>query len=110
MDLAALDHDRLAELETEIGAEDLRQVLDMFLQEAVDAVSTLRDDLSAGEYAKSMHFLRSGALNLGLAALAREARRIAALPDRERRAATVGPDLARAIEEGRTAVAARLFG
>ena len=103
-----LDQDRLSELASEIGADDLRLVLDMFLAEARDAVAALRDDLAAGDYAKSMHFLRSGALNLGLSGLAEEARRVAHVPDAERLASVVGPELQRAIDASRAALTKRL--
>jgi hypothetical protein len=108
MDDAPIDRDRLTELEDEIGAEDLRLVLEMFLEEAAAAVAALADRPSATEHAKSMHFLRSGALNLGLAGLAAEARRIAALPEADRRAAWIAPPLTAAIAAGRDALDATL--
>ena len=97
-----LDTARLAELAEEVGADDLRFVLDMFLDEVAEAVRTLDPALAAEPYAKRMHFVRSGALNLGLAGLAAEARRQAALPDGER--AGAGPALAAAIERAREAL------
>lgn len=104
---AALDDDRLAELEAEIGSDDLRAVLEMFLQEAADAVAAIEDGLAPEGHAKSMHFLRSGALNLGLAGLAAEARRIAALDVAARAGDVVRPALADAIAISRAALQGR---
>ena len=105
---APFDEDRLDELLSEIGAEDLGAVLDLFLAEACEAASGLHDALTADEYAKAMHFLRSGAVNLGLLGLAAEARRLARLPDPERRAETAAPALVRTIDACRAALAGRL--
>ena len=65
-----IDSERMAELETEIGAEDLRLILGMFMDEATDALTGIEMDLDAEAMTRTMHFLRSGALNMGLCGFA----------------------------------------
>ena len=100
-----LDEARLAELASEIGADDLDEVMSLFLMEALEAVALLETDLDEVQLAKTTHFLRSGALNIGLAGVAREAQRARGLPPAERHEAAAR--VARAIDASRAALATR---
>ncbi|MFZ1470937.1 MAG: Hpt domain-containing protein [Paracoccaceae bacterium] len=62
--------DRLAELRSEIGDEDLAEVVEMFLEEADGVVAQIRTGLAEAEMESQLHFLKGSALNLGLSALA----------------------------------------
>lgn len=73
---AILDEDRLAELADDLGADDLALVLAMFLKEAAAEAAKLDHAQPGPERRKSGHFLRSGALNLGLAGLSRAAQAV----------------------------------
>ncbi|MEM8824597.1 MAG: hypothetical protein AAGF30_13385 [Pseudomonadota bacterium] len=69
-----IDATRMDELRAEIGPEDLAMILDVYLAEAAEMLANLSDGaLSADDRGKALHFLRSGALNLGLRGLARAA-------------------------------------
>ncbi len=76
-----IDWTRVNELRDEIGADDLDEVVAMFLEEADEVI--LR--IAPGDLAKSLeadlHFLKGAALNLGFAQFA------ALCQDGERRAA-----------------------
>lgn len=61
-----IDSERITELEAEIGAEDLGMILAMFFEEAADTFAGIEAGLDAEGLGRAMHFLRSGALNLGL--------------------------------------------
>ena len=65
-----IDEDRIRELRDEIGAEDLDLVLDLFLAEAGETLSGIEAGQSAEALERAMHFLRSGALNMGLSGFA----------------------------------------
>ena len=65
-----IDINRINELTAEIGAEDLRLILELFLEEAVQTLDRLEDGLPPHELGRAMHFLRSGALNTGLRGVA----------------------------------------
>lgn len=64
-----IDTDRIDELRDEIGAEDLAEVVGMFVAEMRDELSALEhrssDDMAAG-----LHALKGAAANLGLSELA----------------------------------------
>lgn len=89
-----IDWTRVNELRDEIGADDLDEVVAMFLEEADEVI--LR--IAPGDLAKSLeadlHFLKGAALNLGFAQFA------ALCQDGERRAAggETGLDIA-AVQE-----------
>ena len=55
---------RLHELRDEIGADNLAEVVDMFLAETEDAI--LRISRAALVTADDMHFLKGSAFNIGL--------------------------------------------
>lgn len=68
-----VDAERITELIQEIGEEDLILVFGMFAAEAERTIDSLGTGLPAPDCAKAIHFLRSGALNIGLTSLARQA-------------------------------------
>ena len=72
--------DRLNELRSEIGDEDLADVVAMFLDEADEVVAGIAGGLSDPEMEAQLHFLKGSALNLGLSDLS------ALCQDGERRA------------------------
>lgn len=61
-----IDSERMMELEREIGAEDLRLILDVFLDEADQTLTGIEAGTDPKAMTRAMHFLRSGALNMGL--------------------------------------------
>lgn len=65
-----IDWNRLNELRGEIGAEDLAEVIAVFLDETDEVVATLLPGVSAAEAVEKLHFLKGSALNLGLSAFA----------------------------------------
>lgn len=65
-----VDSERLKELTEEIGAEDLGCIIDLFVQEALDALAGIEAGSDAVGMARAIHFLRSGALDLGMRGLA----------------------------------------
>ena len=76
-----IDWDKVEELRTEIGADDFSEVVDMFREEADQAVHALAAGPPVEEVEGLLHFLKGSALNLGLADLA------AICQDGERKAA-----------------------
>ena len=64
-----IDWERVKELRGEIGAEDFDEVVDMFLEEADEAVTRLTPDLTAKAIEADLHFLKGAALNLGFVML-----------------------------------------
>lgn len=59
---------RVTELRDEIGAEDFGEVVDLFLEEVEEALSSLsRPEAGPGLEAR-LHFLKGSALNLGFEA------------------------------------------
>lgn len=77
-----IDWERVKELRDEIGAEDFAEVVEMFLQEADEAITRLLPTLTAKAMEADLHFLKGAALNLGFAALS------GLCQDGERRAAS----------------------
>jgi histidine phosphotransfer protein HptB len=65
-----IDWTRLNELRSEIGDEDLADVVEMFLEEADGVVIHISGGLSSAEMESQLHFLKGSALNLGLSDLA----------------------------------------
>ncbi len=72
-----IDSERISDLEDEIGADDLEMILTLFLDEAADTLARIETGLDAEGLGRAMHFLRSGALNMGLQGLATAAGKIA---------------------------------
>lgn len=76
-----IDLGRLDELRSEIGDDDLAEVVSLFLEEADEVVTRLPAAMSRGELAAELHFLKGAALNLGLqrlSSLCQEGERLAA--------------------------------
>lgn len=90
-----IDMDRIAELEEEIGGEDLRLIFRVFLGEAEETLAALAPGTTEGELARAAHFLRSGALNIGFTGIAGLAVQLEA---------GGGMDLATAVAELRAAL------
>lgn len=65
-----IDWDKVEELRTEIGADDFSEVVDMFREEADQAVQALAAGPPVDEIEGLLHFLKGSALNLGLSDLA----------------------------------------
>ena len=65
-----IDWTRLNELRSEIGDEDLADVVEMFLEEADEVVAQVSGGLADREMESQLHFLKGSALNLGLSDLA----------------------------------------
>ncbi|CUH40713.1 Hpt domain protein [Jannaschia seosinensis] len=70
-----IDRDRIAELESEIGADDLCLVLAMYYEEAAATIERIAVGLPPEECARELHSLRNGALDLGLEGLVKAAGR-----------------------------------
>ncbi|MGB3554624.1 MAG: hypothetical protein WBA25_08295 [Jannaschia sp.] len=97
-----IDQDRITELKDEIGDDDLALVLGMFIAEARREIARIGTGLDAVDHAKATHFLRSGALNVGLVGLARDAD-LAAMVQADARAGTA-EILARALRQSTAAL------
>ena len=65
-----IEWSRLAELRAEIGADDLADVAELFLEEADEVVARIAGGLPDDRLEADLHFLKGSALNLGLQALA----------------------------------------
>jgi HPt (histidine-containing phosphotransfer) domain-containing protein len=66
---AMIDWDRLNELKSEIGEDDLAEVVGVFLDEADEVIGRVAGGKSAC-LESDLHFLKGSALNLGFADLA----------------------------------------
>ncbi len=65
-----IDWARVAELQSEIGADDFSEIVALFLEEADLVVARISPDLGAKALCEDCHFLKGAALNLGFRALA----------------------------------------
>ena len=65
-----IDWDRIEELKSEVGEEDFAEVLEIFLEEVEEVMTTLQSGISSGQYESTLHFLKGSAMNLGFQALA----------------------------------------
>ena len=65
-----IDWRRVAELRTEIGASGFAEVVELFLEEADQAITGLSRAPDAASVEASLHFLKGSALNLGFDDLA----------------------------------------
>lgn len=75
------DRERLDELRSEIGEDDLAEVVSLFLEEADEVIARLSATMSPAKLTAELHFLKGAALNLGLqqlCSLCQEAERLAA--------------------------------
>ena len=62
-----IDWEQIKQLEEDVGAEDLAEVIVIFLEEVDEAVDKLRNQeaLPPDELGPAMHFLKGSAYNLG---------------------------------------------
>lgn len=62
-----IDWAQIKQLEEDVGAEDLAEVVEVFLEEVDEAVDNLRDapTVPDAELGPIMHFLKGSAYNLG---------------------------------------------
>ena len=69
-----IDTERIAELQAEIGAEDLSCIVSVYLEEARATLAQIAAGLTEEDHARAVHFLRSGALNIGMTCRAASSR------------------------------------
>lgn len=65
-----IDWTRVEELQNEVGPDCFDEVVNLFLAEAGDVVTRLRDYPDTAQLAVDLHFLKGGVLNLGFVAVA----------------------------------------
>lgn len=65
-----IDWTRVNELREEVGAEDFDEVVELFLSEVEDRLSTLSANKPLPQIEEDMHFLKGSALNLGFTGFA----------------------------------------
>jgi histidine phosphotransfer protein HptB len=65
-----IDWTRIAELRSEIGDEDLDEVVGLFLEETDEVIARLSGGVAVSTLESDLHFLKGSALNLGFSALA----------------------------------------
>ncbi|CTQ49408.1 hypothetical protein JDO7802_01421 [Jannaschia donghaensis] len=65
-----IDASRIEELRAEIGDDDLSFIVSVYLEEARSTLHQVAGGLPQPDYVRAVHFLRSGALNLGLCGIA----------------------------------------
>ncbi|MEZ5911148.1 MAG: Hpt domain-containing protein [Paracoccaceae bacterium] len=64
-----IDWDRVDELRNEIGEDGFGEIAAVFLEEVGDAIDRLAAATTAEGLAAELHFIKGGALNLGLGEL-----------------------------------------
>lgn len=65
-----IDWNRVNDLRAEIGADDLVEIVALFLEEADEVINRVSADSGAGPLEADLHFLKGAALNLGFNAFA----------------------------------------
>lgn len=65
-----IDWDQIKQLEEDVGAEDLADVVEIFIEEVDEAVDALRNGSAptGADLAAALHFLKGSAYNLGFKA------------------------------------------
>jgi HPt (histidine-containing phosphotransfer) domain-containing protein len=63
-----IDWSRVEELQSEIGAEDFAEVVELFLDEVEEVIERLRSTPDISRLEEDLHFLKGSALNLGFRA------------------------------------------
>lgn len=71
-----IDTERISELQAEIGADDLTYIVAVYLDEARAILTQIAAGLPDEDHARAVHFLRSGALNIGLRGVAEVANKM----------------------------------
>jgi len=56
---------RVNELREEVGTEDFKEVVELFLDEVEEVIERLRAGTARGQLEQDLHFLKGSALNLG---------------------------------------------
>ena len=56
---------RVTELRDEVGDEDFKEVVELFLDEVEEVIERLRTDTNRDQLEQDLHFLKGSALNLG---------------------------------------------
>ena len=64
-----IDWSRVAELRSEIGADDFDEVVELFLEEVEEVIERLRQNPADTTLEPDLHFLKGSALNLGFSDL-----------------------------------------
>ncbi|AJE44952.1 Hpt domain-containing protein [Celeribacter indicus] len=105
-----IDWDRVNELKAEVGTEDFREVVTLFLEEVDEVIDRLKSRPDSTRFEQDLHFLKSSSLNLGFATfsgLCRDGERAA----REGQTAAVDlPELIAAYLSSRSEFLARVNG
>lgn len=65
-----IDWERIERLRSEVGPEDFRDVVGLFLEEVDEVVSRLSTHPDPTKYEQDLHFLKGSALNLGFRQMA----------------------------------------
>ncbi|WP_114286871.1 Hpt domain-containing protein [Candidatus Halocynthiibacter alkanivorans] len=63
-----IDWQRVTDLRDEVGSEDFKEVLDLFLEEVEEVITRMRRMPDPARYEEDLHFLKGSSLNLGFAA------------------------------------------
>jgi histidine phosphotransfer protein HptB len=63
-----IDWSRIGELRDDIGAEDFKEVVELFLEEVDEVISRLKTKADHRRLEQDLHFLKGSALNLGFTA------------------------------------------
>ena len=61
--------ERVNELREEVGTEDFKEVVELFLEEVEEVIERLRLSPDASRFEEDFHFLKGSALSLGFEAL-----------------------------------------
>lgn len=64
-----IDWDRVDNLRSEIGDEDFKEVVALFVEEVEEVIDRFQTAPNPAQYEADLHFLKGGALNLGFADL-----------------------------------------
>ena len=60
-----IDWERVADLRSEVGEDDFREVVELFLEEVEEVIDRLATRPDPTRYEEDLHFLKGSALNLG---------------------------------------------
>lgn len=60
-----IDWERVADLRAEVGEDDFREVVELFLEEVEEVIDRLTTSPVAAKFEEDLHFLKGSALNLG---------------------------------------------
>jgi histidine phosphotransfer protein HptB len=63
-----IDWSRVDDLRDEVGAEDFREVVDLFLDEVDEVIERMKRHPTQSSVEEDLHFLKGSSLNLGFAA------------------------------------------